>query len=108
MDMINKIVYSINEVSRLTEVPTHTIRFWERDFEKYLRPAKTLGGQRRYCARHIEIIKKIKHLRYQDKYTIAGTLKEMDRYSSGPLKSAEIDIGSAVEEGDITGKSACV
>jgi DNA-binding transcriptional MerR regulator len=74
-----KIVFSINEVSQITGVPAHTIRFWEKDFNEYLKPAKTPGGQRRYCARDIEIIKKIKHLRYQEKYTVAGTLKELDR-----------------------------
>lgn len=73
-----KIVFSINEVSQLTGVPAYTIRFWEKDFNAYLRPAKTPGGQRRYCARDIELIKKIRHLRYQDGYTIAGTLNQID------------------------------
>lgn len=77
--MPTQLIYSINEVSRMTGVPAHTIRFWEKDFNVYLRPAKTPGGQRRYCAGDIEIIKRIKHLRYQDKYTISGTIEEMER-----------------------------
>lgn len=77
-----KIIFSINEVSRLTGVPAHTIRFWEKDFNSYLRPAKTPGGQRRYCMRDIETIKRIKQLRYDDRYTIAGTLKEIRNQSS--------------------------
>lgn len=76
-----KIAFSINEVSRLTGVPAHTIRFWEKDFNQYVRPAKTPGGQRRYCAGDIEMIKKIKRLRYQNKYTISGTLEELQRTS---------------------------
>jgi DNA-binding transcriptional MerR regulator len=74
-----KIAFSIHEVSELTGVPAHTIRFWEKDFNSYLRPAKTPGGQRRYCARDIETIKRIKCLRYQDKYTISGTIEELER-----------------------------
>jgi DNA-binding transcriptional MerR regulator len=74
-----KIAFSINEVSRLTGVPAHTIRFWEKDFNQYVRPAKTPGGQRRYCAGDIEMIKRIRQLRYQDKYTISGTLEELQR-----------------------------
>ncbi len=78
-EMSKKIIFSINEVSRITGVPSHTIRFWEKDFCSYLKPAKTGGGQRRYCARDIRVIKEIKQLRYQEKYTIAGTLKELGR-----------------------------
>ena len=74
-----KIAFSINEVSQLTGVPAYTIRFWEKDFNSYIRPAKTPGGQRRYCMRDIKTIKTIKQLRYEDKYTIAGTIKELAR-----------------------------
>ena len=77
--MFTKLVFTINEVSEMTGVPAHTVRFWEKDFSSYIRPAKTPGGQRRYCLRDVRIIKQIKHLRYQEKYTIAGTLKELER-----------------------------
>jgi DNA-binding transcriptional MerR regulator len=85
-----KIVFSIHEVSQLTGVPAHTIRFWEKDFNAYLRPAKTLGGQRRYCQSDIEVIRRIKQLRYGQKYTIAGALKEIRdivKDTSGDLNS---------------------
>lgn len=85
-----KIAFSIHEVSQLTGVPAHTIRFWEKDFNAYLRPAKTPGGQRRYCMRDIEVIRKIKQLRYGQKFTIAGALKEIKyivKNISGDLKS---------------------
>jgi MerR family transcriptional regulator, heat shock protein HspR len=77
--MQTKLVFSIQEVSQITGVHAHTIRFWEKDFHEYLRPAKTPGGQRRYCMRDIDVIKRIKLLRYQDKYTIAGTINELER-----------------------------
>ncbi len=67
----------IKEVSKITGVPAHTIRFWERDFNEYLIPVRTRGGQRRYSSQDIEIIEKIKHFRYKEKYTIAGALKEI-------------------------------
>jgi len=90
-----KIAFSINEVSQLTGVPTHTIRFWEKDFNLYIRPAKTPGGQRRYCAGDIEMIKRIRQLRYLDKYTISGTLDELGRtvkgISAGLAKAKKLD-----------------
>ncbi|MEW6599425.1 MAG: MerR family transcriptional regulator [Nitrospirota bacterium] len=88
-----KIAFSIHEVSRFTGVPAHTIRFWEKDFYLYIRPAKTPGGQRRYCTRDIEIIKRIKRLRYENKYTISGTIDELERTgvrtTSGLLRAEE-------------------
>jgi DNA-binding transcriptional MerR regulator len=77
--MTTKLAFTINEVSGLTGVPSHTIRFWEKDFTQFLKPARTPGGQRRYCARHIRIITRIRQLRYQEKYTVAGALEELEK-----------------------------
>lgn len=76
--MPTKLIFTINEVSQITGVPAYTIRFWEKDFNVYLRPVKTPGGQRRYCARDVEMVKKIKHLRCHEKYTIAETINDME------------------------------
>ena len=80
-----KLVFTINEVSKITGVPAHTIRFWEKDFNSFLKPDKTPGGQRRYCVRDVRIIEKIKYLRYQEKYTIAGALKEIRKHQGYEL-----------------------
>jgi len=78
-DMLTKLVFSIHEVSQITGVNAYTIRFWEKDFSEFIKPARTRGGQRRYCRKDIDIIKRIKHLRYSDKYTISGTIDELER-----------------------------
>ncbi len=80
--------FSINEVSRLTGVPAHTIRFWEKDFGAYLKPLRTVGGQRRYSSSDVDVIEQIRHFRYERKYTVAGTIEELDR---GPLGTPEIE-----------------
>lgn len=71
--------YTIKEVSEITGIPTHTIRFWEKDFGRHLKPKRTDGGQRRYSAKDIDIVKKIKHFRYVEKYTIEGTIVKIQR-----------------------------
>ncbi len=38
---------TIKEVSELTSIPTHTLRFWEKEFDSILVPLRTPGGQRR-------------------------------------------------------------
>ncbi|RJR15171.1 MAG: MerR family transcriptional regulator [Nitrospiraceae bacterium] len=77
--MLTKLVFSIHEVSQITGVNAYTIRFWEKDFNEFIKPVRTPGGQRRYCRKDIEFIKRIKHLRYSDKYTISGTIDELER-----------------------------
>ncbi len=80
--------FSINEVSRMTGVPAHTIRFWEKNFGAYLKPRRTAGRQRRYSSSDVDVIEQIRHFRYEQKYTVAGTIEELNR---APLGAAEIE-----------------
>jgi DNA-binding transcriptional MerR regulator len=56
-------LYSIQDVSRMLNVPKHTLRFWEREFEEVLLPLRTKGRQRRYTRETISIIEEIKIFR---------------------------------------------
>ena len=62
---------TIGEVSNITNVPTHTLRYWESEF-KLLRPMRRESGQRRYTYNDIHTIEKIKTLLYEKKYSISG------------------------------------
>ena len=66
---------SIREVSALTDVPPHTIRFWEKEMPNILCPARTPGGQRRYDAEMAERIRMIKRLSNEKRYSLA-TIRE--------------------------------
>lgn len=63
---------SIKEASRLTGVPAYTLRFWEKEFEDYLRPPRTEGGQRRFDETSLKMVERIKQLVDDEKYSIAG------------------------------------
>jgi DNA-binding transcriptional MerR regulator len=39
---------TIQQVSEQLNLPKSTIRFWEKEFEGYIRPKRSQGGQRRY------------------------------------------------------------
>ena len=54
--------FSISDVSTRFEIPKPTLRFWEKEFKEILVPLRTQGGQRRYNAEHMAMIKKIKRL----------------------------------------------
>jgi DNA-binding transcriptional MerR regulator len=66
-----KLYYSISDVSGLTGLKAHILRFWESEFPM-LRPRKNRAGNRAYTERDIRIVQAIKHLLYDEKYTIDG------------------------------------
>ena len=55
--------YSIQHVSKMTNVSTHTLRFWERELNGIIAPLRTKGGQRRYTSYHLAIIEEVKSLK---------------------------------------------
>jgi DNA-binding transcriptional MerR regulator len=65
-------LYGIGDVSKICSVPTHTIRFWEKEFGSFLSPARTAGMQRRYTDSDIRQIMKIKKLLWTDRFSILG------------------------------------
>jgi DNA-binding transcriptional MerR regulator len=73
----NKFFFRIGEVSKLTSVEPHVLRYWETEF-KALRPKKNKAGQRVYKKKDVLLILKIKQLLYDQKYTIAGAQKRIE------------------------------
>ncbi len=75
---IRKLYYSIAEVSKITDVKPHVLRYWESEFPE-LRPAKNRAGNRIYKLDDIRLIFRIKRLLYVDKYTVAGARERLAR-----------------------------
>lgn len=75
---------SIGDVSKITNVEVHTLRYWENEFEPYLDPPRTAGGQRRYRSQDIEAVFEIKKLLRDEMFSIAGA----KRFLARKLKSA--------------------
>jgi DNA-binding transcriptional MerR regulator len=63
----------VGDVSKMLQVATHTLRFWEKEFDFYLKPSRTNGFQRLYCTDSIERLKKIQYYLKEKGYSIAGT-----------------------------------
>jgi DNA-binding transcriptional MerR regulator len=70
----DKFYFKIGEVSKIADLPSHVLRFWETEFKK-IRPRRTETGQRSYTKKDIEIILEIKHLLHEKKFTIDGARK---------------------------------
>ena len=68
--------FKISEVSNLTGLESHVLRFWEGEFSS-VRPKRTESGQRMYRRRDVEAILEIKRLLHDERYTIEGAKKMM-------------------------------
>ena len=68
---IKKLYYSIGEVSKMVELKSYVLRYWETEF-KQLSPPKNRAGNRTYRQKDIDLIFNIKDLLYNKKYTIEG------------------------------------
>lgn len=75
---MDKLYYTIKEVSKITGLPPSTLRYWEKVFPE-LKPLRTSKGRRRYRKKDIEIVEKIKNLLHHQGYTIEGARKKLRR-----------------------------
>jgi len=73
-----KVYYSITEIADLTKVKPHVLRYWESEFPA-LSPKKNRAGNRIYQGKDIKLIFLIKHLLYEEGYTIHGAKKKLNR-----------------------------
>lgn len=74
IEIPDKLYFKIGEVSRISGLPSHVLRFWETEFKK-IKPRRTAAGQRSYTQKDVATILEIKHLLYDKKFTIEGARK---------------------------------
>ena len=72
----DKLFFKIGEVSRLTGIKAHVLRYWESEFPT-LNPPKNRADQRVYRKKDIETVLLIKTLLYDENYTISGARKKI-------------------------------
>lgn len=71
-----KAYYSIGDVCDLTGLKPHVLRYWETQFD-ILNPSKNRAGNRVYRPKDVELILLVKHLLYEQKYTIEGANQKL-------------------------------
>jgi DNA-binding transcriptional MerR regulator len=73
---VEKLYYSIGEVSKILGVPVSTVRFWENEFD-ILKPNKNKKGNRLFTPRDLKNLKLIYHLVKEMGMTLAGARKQL-------------------------------
>lgn len=75
---IQKLYYTIGEVSELLGLDAHVLRYWEGEFEE-LKPRKNRAGRRAYTQDDIDVLRRIQHLLKEEKYTLEGARQVLQR-----------------------------
>ena len=91
-NVAKKVYYSIGEVCDLSGLKPHVLRYWESQFD-VLKPTKNRGGNRAYRLKDIEVVLLVKHLLYDEKYTIEGANKRLlEVRKEGELKAEREEV----------------
>lgn len=102
LELPDKLLFRIGEVSALLGVRPHVLRYWETEFPA-LRPDKSRTNQRLYQRRDVEILAEVKRLLYEEGFTIAGARKRMGRFPRPALPSAVAKAAAAQPPGPESG-----
>jgi DNA-binding transcriptional MerR regulator len=84
--------FRIGEVSRLTDTKPFVLRYWETEFPT-LQPVKSPKGHRLYRREDVETVRVIKHLLYDEGFTIAGARRHLNEAGSAEHDNRESSFG---------------
>lgn len=91
-DLLNFKRYKIGQAAKTIGVKTHTLRFWEDEFDE-IEPIRTESGQRLYTEENMVVLHEIKRLLYDEGLTIDGAKKKLNaREHSGLLQEVYDDL----------------
>ena len=76
IEIPNKRYFTIGEVSKITHIKTHILRYWEKEFE-VLEPIKRKGNRGYYTQNDILTILKINDLISSHGFTIEGAKQKL-------------------------------
>lgn len=69
--------FTIGEVSQLCGVKAYVLRYWEREFSQ-LKPVKRRGNRRYYQREDVLLIRHIRALLYEQRFTIDGARQQLE------------------------------
>ncbi len=97
----DKEFFNMGETCRITQVPPHTLRYWEVNVG-FLRPARRTSGHRRYSRADLDTIFLIKDMIQKKRMTVAGARKALVelRRPAKPSEGGEVP-GEAASAGTL-------
>ena len=80
------LLLTIDQISQLTGVRKSTLRYWEKSFDEFLKPARTHSNRREYTMEDLDVIKAIKHLLDDEHLTTQGVRLKLGEVVTHPGK----------------------
>jgi len=72
----DKAYFRIGEVSKILNVESYVIRYWENEF-RTIKPVRTRTAQRLYRKKDVQELLTIRNLLYSQRFTIDGAKKQL-------------------------------
>lgn len=86
---VEKLYYTIGEVSKMFTVNTSLIRFWEKEFE-IINPKKNKKGNRLFTQKDVDNFHIIYHLVKEKGYTLNGAKERLAQNTEGVESNTEV------------------
>ena len=87
---IEKLYYTIGEVSEMLDVNAATVRFWAGKFPDFIKTARNKKGNRLFTAKDMANFKVIYYLVKEQGMTLEGAAKRMKDNITGEDKRVEV------------------
>lgn len=72
----------------MLDLKPYVLRYWETEFSQ-LSPPKNKAGNRIYRQKEVDLLRHIKELLYERKYTIEGARRQLAKEQTAPEPSTE-------------------
>jgi DNA-binding transcriptional MerR regulator len=79
--------YRLSEVCQYTDTQPYVLRFWESEFPQ-LKQGSSSSGRRMYSRSDIDLVERIKHLLYEEEFTLAEARKKLEQDTPGKGRAA--------------------
>ncbi len=86
---MERLYYSISEVSEMLQINPSNLRFWEKEF-KQLNPRRNEKGTRFYTGDDIELIKQIMFLVNEQNLTLEGARQKLSKKKDRVAKQQKL------------------
>ena len=78
------LMLTIDQISQITGIRKSTLRYWEKSFDNFLKPARTHSNRREYTIEDLDRIKAIQRLIEQEHLTAYGVRVRLQELFSSP------------------------
>src|SRR3972149_2651245 len=82
----HNLMLTIDQISQITGIRKSTLRYWEKSFDDFLKPARTHSNRREYTIEDLDRIKAIHRLLKQEHLTALGVRMRLQELFSSAGK----------------------